>query len=124
MGVNYQRRKHMLLNSNYDLHEILAKQKAINNTETLMQILCEVLPELDKEIAELAPEDRQSALALYANEVRATAFRVHMAIVNHAAKRKFLARRPGGEHGTIELRTAVERYGEELQRIARVYRYL
>jgi hypothetical protein len=109
----------MLLDDNHDLQKMLAKQKAIKDLPTLMTILEGALPELEKSIQRLPEEDREEARALYANEIRATAFRVHLSVTRCAVRRAFLLRTTRGWAEDL-----VRRYGEELQRIGRLYRFL
>jgi hypothetical protein len=109
----------MFLEDNHNLQEMLAKQKAIKDVRTLMTILREALPELEKSIEALAPADREQARALYANEIRATAFRVHLSVTKNAARREFLSRI--SQDWAEEL---IRKYDEVLHRLARLYRYL
>lgn len=109
----------MLLDDNHDLQKMLAKQKAIKDVTTLMTILEGALPDLEKSIQALADQDREQARALYANEIRATAFRVHLSVTRCAIRRAFLLRTTRGWPEDL-----VQRYDEELERIGRLYRFV
>jgi hypothetical protein len=111
----------MFSEDNYDLQAMLAKQKAIKDVPTLMTILAEALPELEKSIEDLAEEDRDKARALYANEIRATAFRVHLSVAKYAVRRDYLLRMSTRRDFAENL---LRRYGEDIKSIAHIYRYL
>lgn len=93
------------------------------NTEdipTLKRILREALEALEKELATIRPQSRTAVLTLYLDRIRKVAFDFHLATIKLKTRNVFLSQSITREN----MNAVLARYGEDLQRVAMLYRYL
>jgi hypothetical protein len=100
--------------------ESIRNARRIEEVPALKEILQEALTNFEEALKTLSPDDRERTLGLYLDKIRRITFGFHLAVLKQNAKRD--ARK--GSESSEALRGALEHYGEELQRIGRLYRLL
>jgi hypothetical protein len=96
-------------------------KNTVHDTATLRRILRDGLAAFERDLKELAPDNREEVLNLYLNKTRKLLFAFHMTLCAHNAR----ARARKHSHPTRALiRESEERYDEEARALAKLYRFL
>lgn len=98
---------------------IVGSARRIKDVATLKEILRDSLVTFENALDALSTPEKEEALSLYLDKIRKVTFGFHSVILRRTARKQFVNNPSRGAMHTI-----VDRHGENMQDIARLYKFL